>query len=136
MNLWSSATSDSYYQRKTEIFQRQERFSKYDIVKNIIVASTTILDKGYRVLLAAWQAGKQIVMQPVFAKSDQKFSGQETHTSASVATDLSGNKCVVNIAKKSGFVKQGLHPNAYPVQLDNTWCAFIFKANFMYNPVL
>ena len=87
MNLWSGTTSNSHYQRETEIFQRQERFRKHDIVNNIIVAFTTILDKGYMVSLDAWQAGKQMVMQPVFAKSDQKFSGQETLTSAAVATD-------------------------------------------------
>ena len=28
MNLWSSATSNLYYQRESESFQRQERFSK------------------------------------------------------------------------------------------------------------
>ena len=100
MNLWSKATSDSHYQRETQIFERQERFSKYDLVNNLIVAFTTILDKGYRVTLAAWQAGKQMVMQPDFAKSDKKLSGNQILTSVSVATDRSGNKRKVNIKKK------------------------------------
>ena len=69
-------------------------------MNNVTIAFTTILDKGYRVTLAPWQAGKQMVMQPVFAKSDEKFSGQQTLTSASVATDRSGNEREVNIAKK------------------------------------
>ena len=136
MNLWSGATSDSHYQRETEIFQRQEEYSKWDLVNNDITAFTTILDKGYQVTLAAWQAGKQMIKQPVFAKCDTKFSGKETLTSASVATDQSGNERAVNVAKKSGFVKRGLQSNACPVWLDNIWCAFSFQANFMYKPVL
>eukprot|EP00957_Ditylum_brightwellii_P131561 10033922-Ditylum_brightwellii.AAC.1 len=47
-------------------------------------------------------------MQPAFAKSDAKFQGIQTISSASVATDCSGNKCAVNRCKLSGILKCGL----------------------------
>ena len=77
-----------------------------------------------------------MIMQTVFVKSDEKFSGKETLTSASVATDWSGNERAVNVMKKSRFVKRRLQPNVCPVQLDKIWCAFSFQDNFMYKPVL
>jgi hypothetical protein len=43
------------------------------------LAFTNVLDKGYRCVLAAWRAGGQLLLQPFFAKSDRKFSSNETH---------------------------------------------------------
>jgi hypothetical protein len=51
------------------------------------LAFTNILDKGYRCVLAAWRAGGQLLLQPFFAKSDQKFSNNEVLLSGAVATD-------------------------------------------------
>eukprot|EP00957_Ditylum_brightwellii_P105502 8042773-Ditylum_brightwellii.AAC.1 len=55
-----------------------------------------IFNKGYRSCLAAWQSGRQLTMQPDYAKSNEKFCGIQMIKSASVATDCSGNKCAVN----------------------------------------
>ena len=106
------------------------------MLSNANVPFTTILDKGYRAALGAWQAGRQLVMQPWFAKSDHKVSRQETLTLALIATDWLGNKRAVNIAKKSAFLRQGLQPNACPKCMDNVWCIWSFQVKFMFKPVL
>jgi len=36
-----------------------------------------ILDKGYRCVLAAWRAGRQLTLQPDFANSDRRFNSRE-----------------------------------------------------------
>lgn len=75
-------------------------------------------------------------MQPVFAKSDEKFRSDDMLASASVAADRSGNERGVNRCKYSGWIKRGLRPNSCPKRLDNVWLAWSFQTNFMYEPVL
>lgn len=38
---------------------------------------TNVMDKGNRVVLAAWRAGQQLTLQPDFARSDRYFKNQE-----------------------------------------------------------
>ena len=130
-NLWVGATSDSFYQKETKLFHQQKLFAEQDLVRGKYVPFTNIFDKGYRLILAAWKEGKQKVIQPVFAKSDRKFTGLETITSASVASDRGGNERGVNVCKRSGFLQRGLRPKSCPIRLDNVWLTWSFTTNFM-----
>ena len=53
-NLWAGRTSDLHYQEKTDIFHKQHDFALKDQVNGKYIPFTNILDKGYRVNLAAW----------------------------------------------------------------------------------
>ena len=134
--LWVGATSDTHYQEETGIFKNQEQFAIFDRVDGKLLAFTNIFDKGYRVNLAAWRAGKQRVIQPIFARSDRKFSGMETLVSGSVASDRSGNERAVNRAKKSNVLKRGLKAAGCPKRINNVWLSWSFQSNFMYRAVL
>ena len=136
MNLWVGATSDTHYQENTGIFKEQDDFSQSDIVEGHHIPFTNIFDKGYRSRLAAWRSGRQLTIQPNYAKSDQKFKAKETIQSASVATDRSANERAVKLSKRSGFLKHGLKNNGNPVRLDDAWLAWSFQINFMFAPVL
>jgi hypothetical protein len=96
----------------TKIFKRQYDFAKIDLVDNEILPFTNILDKGYRVNLPAWRAGRQEVIQPIFAKSDRKYSGVDTIHTVDVATTRSGNKRSVNLCKQAGYIQWGLHSHS------------------------
>ena len=135
-DLWVGATSDSHYQDKTNIFKKQESFANDDLVEGIVKAFWNMLDKGYRVNVPAWRAGKQMVIQPTFANSDRKFYGRETIHTADVATSRSGNECGVNRTKLSGYIKRGIRQGASPTTMNNTWLAWSFQTNFMYRAVL
>ena len=135
-NLWVGATSDSHYQEHTNIFEKQNRFAKNDLVYGQLIPFTNIFDKGYRVNLPAWRAGRQQVIQPTFAKSDCKFSGRETLHTASVASDRSANERAVNRCKQSGYIQRGLKQNGDPTTMDDVWLTWSFQTNFMYNAVL
>ena len=135
-HLWAGGTSDSHYQEMTGIFGKQDKFSLTDLVNEKHIPFTNILDKGYRVNLAAWRAGKQQVLQPTFARSDRKFTGRETIISADIAADRSGNERAVNRCKESGFIKRGLHQCSDPITMDNVWLAWSFQTNFMFESVL
>ena len=67
-----------------------------------------IVDKGYRcIVMAAWQAGKHLFLQPAFARSDRKVNTREVNRSSTVASDRSGNERAVNVAKRAGVLKRG-----------------------------
>ena len=75
--LWVGATSDTHYQGETEIFKRQEQFAAvFDRVDGKLLSFVNIVDKGYRINLPAWRAGKQRVLQPIFSRSDRIFHGK------------------------------------------------------------
>ena len=107
-----------------------------DLVDAVHIAFTNIFDKGYRVILPAWRAGKQEVIQPIFARSDRKFTGRETIHSAWVATDRSGNERAVNRCKQSGYIKRRLRQNGNTKLMDDAWLAWSFQTNLMYQSVL
>ena len=66
---------------------------------------TNIVDKGYRCIMAAWRVGKQLFLQPAFARSDRKFNTREVNRSSTVASDRSGNERAINVAKRAGVLK-------------------------------
>ena len=135
-HLWVGATSDSHYQEHTKIFEKQHQFAMNDLVDGLYIAFTNMLDKGYRVNLPAWRAGRQRVYQPVFARSDRKFSGRETIKSADIAADRSANERGVKRSKESGFIKRGIQKNGNPKLMDDVWLAWSFTSNFVYKSVL
>ena len=77
-DLWSGAIIDLLYQSKTGIFQNQCDFVKHDKVNNKEIPFTNIVNKRYFIALVARRVRKQLVLQPIFANSDQKFTGKET----------------------------------------------------------
>ena len=134
--LWVGGTSDSFYQEKAGILEQQKKFAEDDIVAGEYIPFSNILDKGYRIIKAAWRAGKQECIQPTFASSDRRFTSVEALISASVAADRSGNERAVNQSKRSGLLKRGLKPNGCPARMNNSWMAWSFQSNFMYASVL
>jgi hypothetical protein len=67
-----------------------------------------ILGKGYKVLVATWQAGGQLVLQPSFSTAHEKFNLFQSLYSAAVATDWPANKRAVYISKSSNLLSHGL----------------------------
>ena len=130
-HLWVGATSDTHYQE-----QKQRDFAAEDLVNGKLIPLTNMVDKGYQINLPAWQAGRQLVYQPIFAKSNRKFTGRETIKSAKIATHRSGNERAVNRCKMSGYIKCGLQPHGKSFLLDDAWLAWSFQTNFMFKAVL
>jgi hypothetical protein len=98
---------------------------------------TNIVDKGYRrCIMAAWRAGKQLFLQPAFARSDRKFNTREVNRSSTVAPDRFGNERAVNVAKRAEILNRGLRPNENSDFIADFWIAWGFQANFMFKPVL
>ena len=116
--------------------QRQEEFAANDLVDGKVLPFTIVLDKGYRTTQSSFHAGGQRVLQPVFAKSDRRFTRDETLRTASVATDRAGNERAVNVCKRSWYIARGLTPNMSPKRMNDAWLTFAFQSNFMYDPVL
>ena len=55
--------------------------------------SPTLLTRGYRCIVATWRAGKQMFLQPAFARSDRKFNNtREVNRSSTVASDRSSRR--------------------------------------------
>ena len=132
--LWLGAVSDSDYLEKSGLMQFQESFQKTDPTSKL--SFTNILDKGYRCILAAWRAGGQLLLQPFFARSDRKFSSREALLSGAVASDRSGNERAVKRLKLSNFVARGIHQTQDLDRFADSWIAWGFQCNFMFEPVL
>ena len=75
--LWAGSISDSAYQERSGILEYQHRFVKNEDSIHRDIPFSNILDKGYRIALAAWRTGRQLTIQPNFAKSDRKFNSRE-----------------------------------------------------------
>jgi hypothetical protein len=75
-------------------------------------------------------------LQPTFAKSDTKFTGKETLSSAAIAADRAGNERAVRICKKSGMVKEGFREHSDFAVISDVWLAWSFQSNFLYKPVV
>lgn len=139
-DLWPGRVTDSDYNRREGYLQQQSEFQEHDkVIRNgeeVTVPWLNIYDKGYHAHMAAWSNGNQRVLQPVWAKSGQRFTRAETIASASVATDRGGNERAVNVAKRPGYINRGFQPNMCPKRLNKVWIASSFRANFMYEPVL
>ena len=52
--FWSGAVSDIKYNTESGILEVQDRYSKKDLVGNEEIPFTNVLDKGNRIVLAAW----------------------------------------------------------------------------------
>ena len=86
--------------------------------------------------MAAWENGKQLVLQPDFKESDKRFNRHQTISSASVASDRGGNERAVNVSKRAGLISKGFQSNSDPVRFNNVWLTWSFQANFMFERVL
>lgn len=133
--LWMGAVSDTEYLNNSGILKLQETFVAKDETYSH-VSFLNIVDKGYRSILAAWRAGCQFLLQPIFAKSDEKFNTNDVLTSAEIAANRAGNECAVCVAKMSGMIKQGLQHGGSTKRLADLWLAWSFQANFMFKPVM
>ena len=137
-SLFTGCVSDTKYQEQSGIFEAQHSFAKEDLVgeqESEYLPYTNIFDKGYRNRLAAWRNGKQLTLQPEFAKSDTKFGRNKTLTSAKIAADRAANERAVRIAKMSGYIKRGVTERGSFKRFDDAWVAWGFQVNFMYNEV-
>ena len=134
-DLWTGAVLDTDFLKQTNILDRQNDFLQHDFVNGELVPFTNILDKGYRVVLAAWRKGKQFVLQPTFAKSDTKFTGRETLSSAAVAADRAANERAVRLCKMLGLLRQGFKQRSNFDTVSDVWLAWSFQVNFMFKPV-
>ena len=139
-DLWPGRVTDSDYNRREGYLERQREFQEHDkVIRNgedVVVPFLNIYDKGYHAHMAAWSHGNQRVLQPVWAKSGERFTRMETIASASVATDRGGNERAVNVAKRPGHVDRGFQPNTCPKRFNKAWLVSSFRANFTYEPVL
>ena len=121
-DLWAGCISDSDYQVRADMLKEQEEFVKQDPVHSDI-PFTNVLDKGYRIVITAWRAGRQRTIQPDFTRSDRRFSSREVVRSASVATDRSGNERHVNVCKRAGRISRGLQHHQQPRIIADAWLA-------------
>ena len=94
-----------------------------DKVRGLVVPFTVTLYKGYISIIAAWRKGSQFVFQPDFARSDRKFKGHDTLSSAAIATYRGSNERVVRLSKMSGFLKRRNSTNSDLSRLNNGWLA-------------
>ena len=73
-----------------KLFQQMDRvFADGDDV-GMIVTFLNIFDRGYRAKMVAWLEGKQLTLQPLSAKSDERFRDGTTVYAATVDHDRSG----------------------------------------------
>lgn len=135
-SLWVGNISDSEYMKRTGIFREQDLHAEKDKVGGIKLAFINIFDKGYRLVFHAWQYGKQLLFQPVFARADEKFTANEVTESSSVASDRSGNERAVGVCCRSSYISRGFVSGRDPEVLDDAWMSWSFMSNFMYEPVL
>ena len=136
--LWTGAISDTDYLNNAGILEMQKEYaakfaSESNSEGNPFV---NIVDKGFRSIVAALRAGKQLLLQPFFAKSDQKFSSNQVLTSAAIAADRAGNERAVDVAKRAGMLKRGVRPAESLERTCDVWLAWSFQSNFMYKSVM
>ena len=135
-DFWTGCVSDTAYQEQSGIFDMQKRFSENDLVNGEDIPFLNIYDKGYRNRLAAWRAGRQLTLQPVFARSDRKFRRKDTLSSAAVAADRSSNERAVRLCKMSSYLHDGMKPHQNMRRVHYTWLTWAFQVNFMFETVL
>ena len=131
-DLWMGAVSDSEYFVKSGILRQQQEFIQTHDADAAEYPWINILDKGYRVVEAAWREGRQFVLQPTFAKADKKFTSREVIRSSTVASDRGGNERAVRLAKMCGYLKHGTEPHQNMSMLGDAWLGWGFVCNFIY----
>jgi DDE superfamily endonuclease len=135
--LYMGAVSDSEYMKHSKIFEYQQKYLPLFEEDETAISKTfvNILDKGYRITKAAWDAGHQTVLQPAFKRSDRKFTAEQTLKSAVVAADRAANERAVRLSKMSNYLNEGLRQNGSVERLCDVWLCWGFQCNFMYKPV-
>jgi hypothetical protein len=134
--LWVGSVSDTEYMMKSSAFETQQRFIEERDPLSSHVPWLNMLDKGYRNIGGhAFQNGRQLVVQPNFAKSDERFNTYQTLRSASVAKIRAGNERAVRNVKNSKFISSGLKANESITRLCDVWLCWGYQVNFMFRPV-
>jgi hypothetical protein len=135
-DLFPGAIGDSEYMIKSGAIKLHEQYLQHHDIEDKHIKFHIMLDKGYRITAQCYEDGNQLVIQPNFAKSDEKFSAFETIRSAAVAADRSGNERMVKYMKLCEFVKSGLRPGEDCQRLSKVWIVWGFQTNFVYKAVL
>lgn len=95
-DLWTGRVTETDYTKREGFLQAQHAFQERDKVtidgEERVLPFLNIFDKGFRVNMAAWAEGQQLVLQLYFAKSDRRFDRLQTLASASVALDRGANE--------------------------------------------
>ena len=133
-DLFPGAISDTQYFNDAGIFEHQQHFQQADGG----VPFLNIVDRGYRITKAAWQRN-QLILQPIFSKSDAKFTTEDTLKSASIAADRSGNERSVRLCKNAhSLIHHGRNlKNSHEIErFCNLWLAHSFQVNFMFKNVM
>jgi hypothetical protein len=99
-DLWGGNVSDSNYNERAGYLDEQWEFQKIDLIDGKVLPFTNIYDKGYRARAVCWRKGGQLVAQPIYAKSDQRFKGSDTLISASIAV----NPCFLMLSIDYGWL--------------------------------
>lgn len=133
--LWVGSISDTEYFTQTKILETQTKFMQEHDTLHRKRPFLNILDKGYRIVVPAWQSNHQLVLQPAFVDSDRIFGSKAVFHSSCVASDRSGNERGVRYSKMSHRVRNGPHCSADLRRFNNLWLMWNFQVNFMYKCV-
>jgi hypothetical protein len=133
--VWTGGVSDTMYMQRGKVFETLNEFINTYDKEEAHIPFTIILDKGYRIVLDAFNAGGHFTLQPIFAEGDRHFTEWETLVISTVATDRSGNERAVRYLKISDYIKTGLITDEDVNGLCDTWLTWGFQVNFMYKPV-
>jgi len=134
-DLWGGNVSDTNYNKDAGYLEEQSAFQNDDKVDGKVLPFTNIYDKGYRARAACWRHDKQLIAQPVFGKSDQRFKGSDTLYSASLASDRGANERGVNVSKRCGVIKRGFKVGMDTQIFQDTWITWGHQCNFMFDAV-
>ena len=77
----------------------------------------------------------QFILEPIFSKTESKFTTIDRLRSASIAGDRSGNERAVRLCKNANIFRNYSttgQKTADIVRLYNFWLTFSFQVNFMY----
>jgi len=132
-DLCTGGMDGTSYVKAIRIFESQEVFAKHDIT--LQHAFVNIFDRGYRLILDALACGGQLCVQPLYSRSDGKFTTSHVLYSAEVARIVrSGNERSVRQVKQSWLIKRGLRPTYQPnwdlCILADMWLAWGFQVKF------
>ena len=95
-----------------------------------------VLDKGYRCTVMMFRHGEQRVLQPIYAIKNKRWTDNEALTTASIASDRSGNERAVKLLKTSGLIKYGIESHQSFEYINDIWLSYGFQVNFMYKSVM
>ena len=92
LELYTCAVGDSKYIKAVKVLELQENFAKHDVtIGQDVIPFTNIFDKGYRLMLDCIAHG-QTCWQPMFGRSNHRYSTFGVLLTALVASTRSGNE--------------------------------------------